>query len=101
VKIQKQANPRCSLIGGGKTRRPNAVVQHSNLEPATSALGQKRTFCTAIENLDWITLSARASIYAGDEPAVCFGGQGTDPKEQNTQQSPCFGRSRSPHPSHW
>jgi hypothetical protein len=42
-----------------------------------------------------------ASIHAHDEPAVCFGGQGTDPKEQNTQQSPCFGRSRTPHPSHW
>jgi hypothetical protein len=42
-----------------------------------------------------------ASIYAGDEPAICFGGQGADPKEQNTQQSPCFGRSRTPQPSHW
>lgn len=29
-----------------------------------------------------------------------IGGQGTDPKEQNTQQSPTFGRNRVPQPSH-
>jgi hypothetical protein len=31
-------------------------------------------------------------------PWACFGGQGTEPKEQNTQQSPLFGRSRVPQP---
>ncbi len=28
--------------------------------------------------------------------AVCTGGQGTEPNEQNTQQSPRFGRSVAP-----
>jgi pimeloyl-ACP methyl ester carboxylesterase len=31
---------------------------------------------------------------------ICTGGQATDPKEQNTQQSPGFGRSNAWHPSH-
>jgi hypothetical protein len=31
-------------------------------------------------------------------PSACLGGQGTEPKEQNTQQSPLFGRSRLPQP---
>lgn len=30
------------------------------------------------------------------QPA-CFGGQGTEPNEQNTQQSPLSGRNRAPH----
>jgi len=30
------------------------------------------------------------------EPA-CFDGQGLEPNEQNTQQSPLLGRSRAPH----
>lgn len=29
--------------------------------------------------------------------AFCIGGHGTEPKEQNTQQSPSFGRSSAPH----
>jgi hypothetical protein len=29
-------------------------------------------------------------------PDSCTGGHGTDPHEQNTQQSPVFGRSRLP-----
>src|SRR5262245_15589565 len=34
---------------------------------------------------------------AGCHPA-CIGGHGTEPYEQNTQQSPGFGLSFSPHP---
>ena len=34
------------------------------------------------------------------EGALCIGGQGTDPYEQNTQQSPFFGRNRAPQPVH-
>jgi hypothetical protein len=34
------------------------------------------------------------------ELAACIGGQGTEPKEQKTQQSPALGRSTAPHPSH-
>jgi hypothetical protein len=30
--------------------------------------------------------------------AACTGGQGTSPNEQNTQQSPAFGRIRTPQP---
>ena len=33
-------------------------------------------------------------------PASCTGGQGTEPYEQNTQQSPAFGRSTTPQPPH-
>jgi hypothetical protein len=32
-------------------------------------------------------------------PATCTGGHGVDPNEQNTQQSPDFGRSNAPHPT--
>ena len=31
-------------------------------------------------------------------PVSCTGGQGTEPNEQNTQQSPAFGRSVAPQP---
>jgi hypothetical protein len=30
----------------------------------------------------------------------CIGGQGAVPKEQNTQQSPGFGRNKVPRPAH-
>src|SRR6266700_1244240 len=33
-------------------------------------------------------------------PAACIGGHLTEPYEQNTQQSPAFGRSRAPQPAH-
>jgi hypothetical protein len=31
---------------------------------------------------------------------ACMGGQGSEPYEQNTQQSPGLGRRRVPHPVH-
>ena len=31
---------------------------------------------------------------------ACTGGHGIEPNEQNTQQSPAFGRSSVPHPTH-
>jgi|SRR5262249_5876031 hypothetical protein len=34
------------------------------------------------------------------ERSAWIGGQGTEPKEQNTQQSPGFGRSVAPQPVH-
>jgi hypothetical protein len=34
------------------------------------------------------------------EDALCIGGQATEPYEQNTQQSPCFDRNRTPQPVH-
>jgi hypothetical protein len=34
------------------------------------------------------------------ERSAWIGGQGTEPYEQNTQQSPRFGRSRTPQPVH-
>jgi hypothetical protein len=34
------------------------------------------------------------------ERSACIGGHGTDPYEQNTQQSPAFGRNRAPQPVH-
>jgi hypothetical protein len=37
------------------------------------------------------------AIYEQQSPAW-IGGQGTDPNEQNTQQSPAFGFSRLPQP---
>jgi hypothetical protein len=32
------------------------------------------------------------------ERSAWIGGHGTEPKEQNTQQSPCFGRKVAPQP---
>jgi hypothetical protein len=43
-------------------------------------------------------LLRRAAAFNYD--AVCIGGQGTEPYEQKTQQSPNFGRSSVPHPVH-
>jgi hypothetical protein len=37
-------------------------------------------------------------ISAQEQLPACIGGHLTDPYEQNTQQSPAFGFSRSPHP---
>jgi hypothetical protein len=34
------------------------------------------------------------------ERPACIGGHGTEPKEQNTQQSPGFGRRVTPQPLH-
>src|SRR5262245_3640580 len=34
------------------------------------------------------------------ERSAWIGGHGTEPYEQNTQQSPCFGRSIAPQPVH-
>jgi hypothetical protein len=34
------------------------------------------------------------------ERSVCFGGHGTEPNEQKTQQSPDFGRNFIPQPVH-
>jgi hypothetical protein len=40
-------------------------------------------------------------LAASPEPcsSAWTGGHGTDPYEQNTQQSPGFGRSMTPHPA--
>ena len=38
--------------------------------------------------------------HAAPAPASCTGGHGTEPYEQNTQQSPAFGRSNAPQPAH-
>lgn len=38
--------------------------------------------------------------YPQHEFPVCFGGQSTDPNEQNTQQSPVFGLNISRHFGH-
>jgi hypothetical protein len=38
---------------------------------------------------------------AQQQAVPSLGGQGTEPYEQNTQQSPCFGRSTVPQASHW
>jgi hypothetical protein len=37
---------------------------------------------------------------ASPGPASCTGGQGTEPYEQKTQQSPAFGRSTTPQAEH-
>jgi len=38
---------------------------------------------------------------ASPERSAWIGGHGTEPYEQNTQQSPVFGRSVAPQPLHW
>jgi len=41
--------------------------------------------------------SIARQLDAQHRPSACFGGQGVDPYEQKTQQSPLFGRSKAPH----
>jgi hypothetical protein len=47
---------------------------------------------------------AHAAQHEADPPlperSICFGGHGTEPKEQNTQQSPGSGLNFVPHPVH-
>lgn len=39
------------------------------------------------------TVGRQATRYGGQHRCCWIDGQGTDPNEQNTQQSPCFGRN--------
>jgi hypothetical protein len=49
-----------------------------------------------------IRLHSAQQESASVSPYRCpwIGGHGTEPKEQNTQQSPSFGRSITPQPEH-
>jgi hypothetical protein len=49
------------------------------------------------QNAAHVCAAARACTH---KSRACIGGQGIEPQEQNTQQSPCFGRSLVPQPVH-
>jgi len=57
-----------------------------------------RRLCDAAVRHEYIYREQHISLFPPD--SSCLGGQGTEPNEQNTQQSPLFGFSFSPQPTH-
>ena len=60
-------------------------------------VGQAQNYAGLAQNYAGLGVARPARAHAGGDQAACFGGQGSEPNEQNTQQSPSLGRSRAPH----
>lgn len=80
------------------------IRYHHHRHPERMGAAEVRDFLTWLAVERSVAASSRNRRYSVRRQRAsglrCTGGQGTSPKEQNTQQSPDFGLSISPQPAH-
>src|SRR5262249_16637048 len=102
VPIQMSATIQMTVRAGAGTNKPATMAAWGIHHASKFVRGlRSQSFESWTISLAMITQPAQQeAVPVWAERSGWMGGHGTEPYEQNTQQSPCFGRNIAPQPVH-